>query len=579
MNTEKIDAALLGVLEEWDENGQDAILQFADVIGVSASDDAATASATVFLHCEPGADLSALSALGVVLDGEARSDRAVRTAQVPLTALEGVAAQPAVLRVVASRYLHPTLDDACAQTAVAAFASRERLAGRNVVVGVVDSGIDADHAALKGRVLRLWDQTIAGAGIPEAPYGEEYSPMVANVGLDHSGHGTHVASIACGQDQAYPGVAPEAELVIVKTTRQEAHLADAVRYVFRVASELQRPAVVNLSLSGHHDAHDGSDSLSQVIDAESGAGRIVCCAAGNSGAQDIHGHLELAPGDTAELSVDVHSVQAGRVEVHGWVDDGATLEVSVAAPSGAATPFRGPAAGAPDRTMHGLDASRVDVTVLGAPAPNNGDHSIDVLLRGGAVGQPVAQGTWRICLRNGSAETVRFDAWLCSPAHQAAFVKGVQAGMKIGAPGAAESAVTVAAYTTKTNWTDAQGQPQADPSLVLGGVAPFSSDGPLRGGILKPDVAAPGAAIVAALSRHSNLPGDRRVSTKHAAMQGTSMAAPFVSGLIALLLERDPTADPVKIKALLKNASRIPALQSGTWDPKWGYGLVKADKL
>ena len=66
-------------------------------------------------------------------------------------------------------------------------------------------------------------------------------------------------------------------------------IADAVRYIFRVADEQQAPAVINLSIGGHDDAHDGSDLLCQVIDEASGPGRIVRCAAGNEGDDNIHG--------------------------------------------------------------------------------------------------------------------------------------------------------------------------------------------------------------------------------------------------------------------------------------------------
>jgi hypothetical protein len=61
---------------------------------------------------------------------------------------------------------------------------------------------------------------------------------------------------------------PEANFVMVKTDFMDAHIADAIRYIFCIASELNRPAVVNLSLGGHADAHDGTDSLSQIIDGE-----------------------------------------------------------------------------------------------------------------------------------------------------------------------------------------------------------------------------------------------------------------------------------------------------------------------
>jgi subtilisin family serine protease len=57
------------------------------------------------------------------------------------------------------------------------------------------------------------------------------------------------------------------------------------------------------------------------------------------------------------------------------------------------------------------------------------------------------------------------------------------------------------------------------------------------------------------------------------------MATPFVAGLVALLLEHDPQLDPDGIKQILRSISSIPGRPAGTFDPKWGYGLVDAQTL
>lgn len=62
-------------------------------------------------------------------------------------------------------------------------------------------------------------------------------------------------------------------------------------------------------------------------------------------------------------------------------------------------------------------------------------------------------------------------------------------------------------------------------------------------------------------------------------MCGTSMASPFVAGLAALLLQRDPSAGPADIKKLLKANSHIPGKKAGTHSTKWGYGFIDTEKL
>ena len=81
---------------------------------------------------------------------------------------------------------------------------------------------------------------------------------------------------------------------------------------------------------------------------------------------------------------------------------------------------------------------------------------------------------------------------------------------------------------------------------VFGGLVPsFSSRGPrYDGDALKPDIAAPGAAIISAYARSG---------TAAASFSGTSMAAPHAAGAMALLKQLHPTWSPQALKALLMN--------------------------
>lgn len=110
----------------------------------------------------------------------------------------------------------------------------------------------------------------------------------------------------------------------------------------------------------------------------------------------------------------------------------------------------------------------------------------------------------------------------------------------IGSPGAARKAITVGA-TNKTDF-----------------IASFSSRGPVTwsgGSMTKPDIVAPGVRICAA--QHDSWLSHRAcIDDEHIAISGTSMAAPHVSGVIALLLEKDPTLTPEEVKLLLQNTSR-----------------------
>jgi subtilisin family serine protease len=85
--------------------------------------------------------------------------------------------------------------------------------------------------------------------------------------------------------------------------------------------------------------------------------------------------------------------------------------------------------------------------------------------------------------------------------------------------------------------------------------------------------------ICSALSADSSLDRGYMVSSKLRMMAGTSMATPFISGVVALLLQRDKNLDSNGIKSLLKNNGHTPGKPQGTFDTKWGFGLIDMTDL
>ncbi|RZU53975.1 subtilisin family serine protease [Krasilnikovia cinnamomea] len=141
--------------------------------------------------------------------------------------------------------------------------------GRGVKVAVLDSGVDAGHPDLRGRITSAVDFTGSGTT------------------ADRLGHGTHVASIIAGSGAAsegrYRGVAPGADLMIGRVLDDEGSGLDSM-----VIAGMQWAAdggarVVNMSLGG--DPTDGTDPLSVAVDELSRrTGALFVVAAGNDGA-------------------------------------------------------------------------------------------------------------------------------------------------------------------------------------------------------------------------------------------------------------------------------------------------------
>ncbi len=583
MRYEKLGPALISAVEDFRRGGRAGLVVHRDALGlVSAVPAVKPARAVVFLHTEPGADLGPLLRLGMELNG---GDGAIRTGIVPLARLSDLTEQPLVHRIVPATRLRLLLDVAKGAVNVPAFSSRTGLSGRGVVVGIVDSGIEVGHDSFTGRIHRVWDQTLNGNGVPEGRYGAELEGGAMTLSRDTVGHGTHVAGIAAGADETYGGVAPAARLVVVKTDLLTAHVADGVRYIFRVAADLGCPAVVNLSLGGQDDSHDGTDSLSAVIDEVSGPGRIVCCAAGNEGNDNIHARLQVRPGGTRTVPfVPAAPVSGGPpvvASLTGWYGACDRLDVAVVSPCGLQTPFQPVITeGSPVRS-HTRAEGTVRIVTPG-PDPANGDHGFLVQVEPAATSVPDAgcgrPGGWRLRVRGAEVADGTLDVWSVDPGSAQLSGSTVADSMKVGSPGAATEAITVGSYTTKTTWEDIFGDPH-EIGLELHDISDFSSEGPRRDGVEKPDLAAPGAMIASALSVHSPVEPAFLIDSLHALMAGTSMATPFVTGLVALLLERDPSSTPEAVRAQLRAHCAIADRAPGDWDRKWGAGLINAWNL
>jgi subtilisin family serine protease len=586
MKHDKLTPRLSIVYDAYSDLGREGLRRRARLLNlVSVAEMPKPPRAVVFLYCDEDTDLSRLDELGVEVNQ--RSGR-IRTAIAPIDTLDPLSEQPGVSRIASSHYLRPLMDVAPGRVGVPQFRQVfPQLNGEGVVFGLVDSGIDPNHPAFTGRIARIWDQTLPGAGVPEGGYGAELSNSTLTTSRDTHGHGTHVSGIAAGDDAVFGGIAPRATLVVVKTDFSDVHIADGIRYIFRVANDLDLPAVINLSLGGHSDAHDGSDALSQVIDEVSGPGRIVCCAAGNEGNDNIHAQVSLAQGGTASAycSVPSGAVTAGSFLLNGWYSGADELEVAVASPGGLQTAFQPLLSGQSPVGTFDLPNGRVTIVTPSA-LRENGDHQFLVLveLALASGNPPLASRPWRLRLRGAQVTDdagSRVDIWILDETEGlgATFSgRAVQDSVKVGSPGAAASAITVAAFTTKVQWTNIDGQSE-QVSLELDDISDFTSEGPGRDGSEKPDIAAPGAMIASCLSVDASIGRRSIIDARHVVMAGTSMATPFISGLVALLLQANRGLTPDNVRQRLRDQSRIPRQLAGTFDPKWGYGLLNAGNL
>ena len=486
--------------------------------------------------------------------------------------------------------------------------------GEGVVVGVVDAGFDYMHAAFRRpadgalRIKRVWEQsatTLDGASAP-AKYGygiELNTPELiekAQGDSDSNSHGTHVAAIAAGSDAykdgAYVGNAPDADIVLVAldlNASTNADISNAVQYIFDYADEVGKPCVVNLSLGNQDGPHDGTSTFDTMTDAMQGPGRLIVGAAGNHRTDAFHIDHTFATADAAPLCTFVkykvapsNSVSGGTIEI--WGEKGVDFTVDIAAYS----------------TFNKKDARSTTVY------PAEGVTDVDF--------GKYATGTWKVAsevsplngkphvvltsaltsIRNNYAIALtvtpktagRVNIWSDNTylALESRDIEGFSAPdaasstlCEIGGTG--KRILTVGSYTTRNEYTTNGGQ-QATLQETVGDLSSFSSYGPTVDGRMKPNITAPGCFIISAVS-NNDASGNLMYAeynenfgryNQYGYMQGTSMASPFVAGIVATWLQAYPQLTPEQLHEIVQNTARKDSFTATAPDSNWGYGKINA---
>jgi len=498
------------------------------------------------------------------------------------------------------------------------------ISGRGVLLGIVDTGIDWRHADFRNadgttRIKFLLDLSLPGDldgdQIPDGPdaYGgtlfteSEINQALQGTGTpgsaDYVGHGTHVAGSAAGNGFAtgaglpsgtYAGVAPETDLIIIKATQSDelgypvTNLVNSLAFIDNIASELGQPYVINFSLGGHEGAHDGTNLEELAIERIVGPGKpgkVVVVAAGNENQSEIHASGELSPSQTSvtiPVTIPAYSPQSGTQNDYAllnvWYAGATNLSVALRSP---ANKYYGPFS-AGSRWGTATDEGTLFISnAYPAASALNGDKEIVIQLFDNEKNKPPAQGTWAITLFGNYGQ---FHLWLFGNTVNAQLTGHVTNSHLVSIPGTAESAITVGSYVTKNSWVDVTGSTWRYP-WEIGAISEFSSPGPTRDGRLKPDLLAPGQEIVSSYSVDAPPTATNSIfaapagnpenvfiirDEKHALAHGTSMAAPHVAGVAALLLQVNPQLDATQIKQILTSTARndwatgdVPNYQAG----------------
>jgi subtilisin family serine protease len=563
-------------------------------------------------------------------------------------ALLAFADQHPDLTVEVSPVLHTLLNTAAKYIGSQATVA-QGMNGNGALIGIADTGIDVTHpdfidALGHTRVAWLLDLSSPPRGVHpdlEAQFGTMDSTTGAlaagavwsaadidaarasgaAVPQDPVGHGTLVASCAAGSGalgtSPYVGVAPGATLVVASVTGSGADaignddLLRGVGFLFDRADSMGEPIAVNLSIGTDFGPHDGTTAWEQTLASFVGPdkpGHAIVAAAGNSGSivdTPVHENVHVNSGSTMRVPIVTSGAQDGGIDVWVAMHAGADLRVGLDAPDGTwIDPVASGTSGAKDGAGRYV-AGIYNGSPSGSPVPTS-SHGAVVAWQG-AWGS----GTYYVTLQGtGTADLyMQTTGDASSDLTNVGFQYGVRE-TTINLPASSPSIIGVGCSINKSAWRSIDGDKvglsvprldsvgaSPDPQMrseraVSGEPCWFSSAGPTLTGLLKPEVLAPGAAIVGALSAQAPTSSPesifftaecpvssdgvqrttcQQIDATHGASEGTSFSSPLVAGAIAVLFQLDPTLTQDTVVAALQ-AGAHPVRHGGVFQDQLGAG-------
>ena len=438
------------------------------------------------------------------------------------------------------------------------------LTGEGILVGFLDTGIDYTHNAFKDadgntRIEYIYDLENGVVydknKINEALKSEDPFSIVPEIDL--SGHGTHVAGIACaGGNINFDnyGVAYKSSIAMVKITGENSlraalstQLMRGLKFLMDKSNEINKPLVVNISLSTNDGSHNGSSLLEKYIQTFTQLQKaVIVVAAGNEGnsAHHVGGKMKKVE----DLDLNIGDGEKGII-LDFFKPVLVDVSVEVISPTGIST---GPMELSESYKERFVGREKIVVYSTGPkPFDIQGQTTISIL----PLGDTITSGGWRIIVRKLNNYEGYFDIWLPIAEGLNERTRFLQPSVynTLGIPATVEGVISVGSYNFLNN-----------------NLSAFSGRGVVRPEwLIKPDLVAPGENILSTVE-------EQGFDTK----SGTSMAAPQVSGICALLFEwgiirnNDPFLYGEKLKAYLLRGALPLAGETVYPSPRLGYGKL-----
>lgn len=428
------------------------------------------------------------------------------------------------------------------------------LTGRNIKVGIIDTGIDIDHPAFGGsgvpgttafpsaRVVAGYD--FVGDAYDAAGSGAQLVPVPDANPDDCNGHGTHVAGIVGGNGGGIKGVAPGVKFGAYRVFGCDGSTSDDVILAALERAYADGMRVINQSLGSGREWPQAptAQASSRLVR----KGVVMVASIGNNGPGGTSPDALFAAGAPG-VGKDVIGVASFDNAQRAFVVNG--------------TPYGfTPASGAPLPPQTGS----MPMAKTGTPATAN--DACTALPAGSLTGKAVLvrRGSCAFYLKAFNAQNAGAAAVVLYNNTAGALGATVAGAPPIVIPVVAITAAqgatldsAIAAGPTTLNWS---ADVVAYPFGTGGLISSFSSYGLAADLSFKPDIGAPGGGIFSAFPLEQG---------GSATLSGTSMASPHVAGAAALILEALPRTPADQMDALMQNHA-VPK----PWSGSPGLGLL-----
>lgn len=475
--------------------------------------------------------------------------------------------------------------------------------GTGVLVGIFDTGIDWKHPDFrrvddptKSRIVSIWDQTLTPQGAEVSPTGfttgVEYTRAQIEDELDGTptsfvrendvnGHGTHVSGTVAGNgagfaNKRHKGFSSEADIVFVKGGNGSfptTNSINALTYFKNVATALNKPIVVNMSIGSQGSAHDGTASNEVAVDAftSSGPGRVVVISAGNDYGGNLHRKVDIEPNSTQPYTFVVGS-DTSAASVFSFImyaNDNTEVTAKLTAPNGQQY-----IQNISTNTTHSILGGGFTATMYNYWGNDNNKRYVQLIVSRVPGSTANCQGTYTLEITNNGTQTINTHGWLYSQGVGTNLQNGDNEFI-VGTPGNATSAITVASYLGRVSWmSPLGGYGYSNTTQEI--ISSFSSQGPRVDNFQKPDITGSGQAVISSRSSASVPAASNTIenTTYYVMNQGTSMSSPGIAGAVGLLLQANPTLTAAQVKSRLTSTARKDAATGNVPNTRWGYGKL-----